>query len=73
MRDFPNMEHTMMTNTNAAMQQVIKAIDSAKENGEELDLRADEARAKAQLVRACKMFLRMVEQEEDEGLILDEA
>lgn len=71
MRDFPNMEYTMMTNTNAALRQVIKAIDDAREGGEELDLRAEEARAKAQLVRACKTFLKLVEVE-DEGVLIDE-
>ena len=73
MKDYPNMSHSMVSNTLAALNQVMDAMDEQGDTHFLRDLNLDEMRAFDELMHVASQFARRAERAQDEAIDLNVA
>ena len=73
MKDYPNMSHSMVSNTLAALNQVMDAMDEQGDTHFLRDLNMDEMRAFDELMHVARLFARRAERAQDEAIDLNVA
>ena len=68
MRDYPNMSYCMVSNTLAALNQVMDAMDEEGDVVFLKDLNMDEMRAFDELMHVARQFARRAERAQDEAI-----
>ena len=71
MKDYPNMSHSMVSNTLAALNQVMDAMDEQGGTQFLRDLNMDEMRAFDELMHVARQFARRAERAQDEAIDLN--
>ena len=73
MKDYPNMSYCMVSNTLAALNQVMDAMDEQGGTQFLRDLNMDEMRAFDELMHVARLFARRAERAQDEAIDLNVA
>jgi hypothetical protein len=71
MRDYPNMSYCMVSNTLAALNQVMDTMDEDGDTQFLRDLNMDEMRAFDELMHVARQFARRAERAQDEAIDLN--